>query len=1044
MSSSFPNCDPTKPLVEGLPTERFEWTEKTTTRLAKIAADRVEAQKALNMLHAPIDPIAKKQRDVAIAAQGYWERIVMETGQLTFLSPTKTANVSQWISTWLGRKVALAGDVRESLLNAKRLTDGFVREAGVYAMLGKQRQLAKLLKSTAKKRGATVSPEDMRRILEEGMIPQRLAVYGNSPTQNAVLMDSYNRFVEDFKGRGFLDEDIPELLNKAQEVSSQWDELMAIQQATGESVSNLYNLGYMPRQLTADGFASAKLAGAIDLENAADMGAALAKSRSTWQYLPEDHNLTAIMLGIHPDELHGLIANPVDFAQFLSNRVSTAQLDLLVDSGIMSKVPMLTSEVAELITRTYKLPLNTTELFIADPLEATQALSKSLNRGLEQSSMVKLIETEGLSKGWSVPKELVEADPAQYANFRPISEVKGLAPGVLNKGTYVHPVVFDQLSAIVDIAKAPSEMNNVGRAWQVYTQWFSKQAIGNPIGAKVYLANQFLSNLLSAYGRGVGVHEYLASVIDMTKLAMGGLELFDNVKPFRVIDGKAVTHRELVAMTARMFSRDVLPGLSGADALLKFEELNPLFIAKQFIQLKAAAKTTPEYLTEVANVLGRKGDAIFLPTIRLASILDMAGHLSVVRGRSHIAGNAGQKIVDGVLQFGLGNSIGKFDTWQELTTEVKRGFPVFDDVGKIPSFISRVAPFSSWAIQNLPLQMRDMLRHPSRWYAYGRIHALWNDAQLEEGGDTPVVGEFQQAELNEYGIVLRRDAHDKKTYMLMTNNFDPRWGALTWLSNSIQGETKMSKLRGSTQGTTQDWINQAISKTYFNGLYEALSGVDTYTGIKRDDSDYNVNNQFAGISMPAWMSGVLSISPVLSSIDRLPAISGTKAVFDPRTNAVLVPAVQGWLGNQGKLSPSQLEGVEATIQTLGAKVRMIDGIRNMQYTEKDTTKAINDLLSKQRFEQQRLATDVRNGTVKEASPEYARRLDAVNRMTDAVIQLNFDLGRIQLWAIENKVPSTEMLREMNKRNLVMDDLPLPGADYIRESLDNAKQLKEGK
>jgi hypothetical protein len=1017
--------------VPDVPTKRFNWTPNIKSTLEALAENRAKALTAQAAMYAPIDPIVAKRKMAAMKAQQYWEQMVWETGNIAFLSEKQSARASQWIATWLGQKMVVAGKVREPLLNVKRLADGMMREMGVYVMMGKQRKFASELKAVAAKRGVQVQPEDMRRILEEGMIPQRMSVYGNSEVQEAALMDSYNKFVNDYTQRGFTQDDLRALTESASQVSSTWDELQAISQATGLNVGDIYNIGYMPRQLTDDGLAVAKLAGAIKFEDAADGVAALGASRNTWRYLPEDHNLAAKMLGIDTPTLHGLIADPVEFAMFLSKRVTEEQLDLLVDSGIMSKIPMLTNHVAEFLTRTYKLPLTPAELFITDPLAATQSLNKRLQLGAEQSAMRKLIGSEGLKKGWAVTNVMKEIDPEQFKDFVPIA----------GTDLYAHPIVANQYKAILDITQSPAEMNNAARAWKAYTNWFAKEAIGNPIGAKVYLFNQFLGNMLTVHGRGVSIAEYWMSVVDMTKLAMVGLEGFDNTRPFRIVDGKAITHRELVAKTARMFSRDVLPGLSGADALLKLDELDPRHFMKQLANIKASADTFPEMLGEFGKLANRKRDAILLPTIRLASILDMAGHLAVARGKTPIAGNALQVGVDAVAQLVLGFGVGKLSTWEEVVTDIKAGFPVFDDVGKIPQFLSRVMPFSAWAIQNAPLQLRDMMANPSRWVAYSRAHALWNEAQLDDD-DVIARGELSQRELDEYGIILRRNKGDAATTMLMTTNFDPRWGVMTWMASLLDTNKDAEELReGVNNNSVNKWINEMMSKTYFAGVYKAASGIDAYTGVDRDDSEYNANAQFAGIAMPGWMGAALSISPILSSVDRLHAISGTRAVTDPRTGAILTPAVQGWLGNRGKISPDRLEGVEATIQTLGAKVRYIDGLANMQFTEADTIRAINDIQTRKRREQTKLATEVKNGTTPQDSPEYIRRLDAINRMTDAAIQLNYDLGRIQLWAAERKLPSSTTIAEMKRKGLVMDNLPLPGADYIKQQLDKAYKEK---
>lgn len=191
---------------------------------------------------------------------------VLETGQLAFLSPNKSANAAEWMANWLGVKSGVAKQVREPLLNIKRQADGMLREASVYSMMVKQTELADLLKSIAAKRGEKPHPQDMVRLLEEGMIPQRMSVYTNSVQQQNVLMGSYNNLVSDLTARGYTQADITELLTKASDVSSQLDSFLAVQKATGMDVDTMYNIGMMPRQMTEDGYATAKLAGAIKIQ----------------------------------------------------------------------------------------------------------------------------------------------------------------------------------------------------------------------------------------------------------------------------------------------------------------------------------------------------------------------------------------------------------------------------------------------------------------------------------------------------------------------------------------------------------------------------------------------------------------------------------------------------------------------------------------------------------------------------------------------------------------------------------------------------------
>jgi hypothetical protein len=1009
---------------------RVEWDEYTNTRLADIARKRGEALRTLSQAYESVDPVAQKAARVAQEAQQYWETMVFETGHLAVLSPQKSSNASAWLASWLGAKVGVAGQIREPLLNIKRQADGMMREAAVYTMMGKQRELAELLQAEAKKVGDTVHPEDMRRLLEEGMIPQRMSVYKNTTQQENALMGSYNNFIQSLTDRGYSQDAITGMLTKASDVSSQLDSFLAVQQATGLDVGTMYNLGMMPRQMTDDGFAQARLAGGVKLTSEHAAMIAVNKSRSTWKYLADDHTLTAQLLGISEADLHGLIANPGDFAQYLSKRTTPEQLDKLVDSGIMSKIPMLTSDVNEYMTRKYGLPFGTTDLFIADPLQATKVTADKLRVLTERSAMVKLVETEGLKVGWAIPATM-QYTPG-FEKFVPLSSIHELKNIVGD--SFVHPIVASQLKAIISVSKQPSELGKAARIYKTFTSLFARQALGNPLTAHAYLTGQFLGNMISSYGGGASLLQYGTSVQDVLKLAFKGLDEFDTT-PKYIIDGVEHSERDLVAKTMRMFSHEILPGITGNDRLFKFDYFNPVRISEQVGKLRAASDSMPELASELTHMAGRAHDSVMSPTLRMAALLDTASHLALVRQHARRTnGGGGSFLLSGV-------DAGVMDTWEQLSQHVLRHVPVFDDMGKVQTAISRIFPFTGWAMQNLPLQLADMVRNPSKWYNYARVHALWNDAVIDDN-DPILKGEMSPSDAGKYGIVLRRDSGNKGTVMLQTDQYDGKWGALGWLMNSLKGGEADPLTRTKTNPIATAF-NQALSKSYFAGMYKAVSGIDPYTGFKSDPSDYNGTNQFMGMTMPPWMQNVLSISPVLTSVDRLPLISGTRAVIDPRTGQELIPAVRNWLGGVGELPPSRLTAVEQTVQILGGRVRYIDGIQNMRYTERDTERAIDLLTKKILAEQVNLADDVKKGAIASDSPSYKARLENIHKMADAAIQINFDLARIQIWGIKNQIPTGKQMLEFKQRGLVLDNLPLPGGEYINRALEDAYKLKHG-
>jgi hypothetical protein len=51
------------------------------------------------------------------------------------------------------------------------------------------------------------------------------------------------------------------------------------------------------------------------------------------------------------------------------------------------------------------------------------------------------------------------------------------------------------------------------------------------------------------------------------------------------------------------------------------------------------------------------------------------------------------------------------------------------------------------------------------------------------------------------------------------------------------------------------------------------------------------------------------------------------------------------------------------------------------------------------------------------------------------------LGRIERWAEANNLTSSEAFDRIAKEKLVMRDMPLPGADYYKQQLDEALKAK---
>ena len=155
------NCGLGNP-VPDKPIKKAEWNRATETRLQALAENRAVALNAQAAMYEAVDPIVRRQRAASRNAQKYWEKMVFETGHINFLNPQASDRITGWLANWIGSKVGLAKQVREPILNMKRISDGLVREAGVYSMISKQRDLSSTLKSIAKSRGAKIGRASCR------------------------------------------------------------------------------------------------------------------------------------------------------------------------------------------------------------------------------------------------------------------------------------------------------------------------------------------------------------------------------------------------------------------------------------------------------------------------------------------------------------------------------------------------------------------------------------------------------------------------------------------------------------------------------------------------------------------------------------------------------------------------------------------------------------------------------------------------------------------------------------------------------------------
>jgi len=348
--------------------------------------------------------------------------------------------------------------------------------------------------------------------------------------------------------------------------------------------------------------------------------------------------------------------------------------------------------------------------------------------------------------------------------------------------------------------------------------------------------------------------------------------------------------------------------------------------------------------------------------------------------------------------------------------------------------------------------VRHVMRYPTRYYNYNRLLSTITAESLD--GDVVAEGEMNAYDLDEYPIVLKRDPEGKQTIILTPTNFDPLLGAVSyvkqtgeavassfgWIPTNTQKQRAHARAKlGKDRPMWFQAATKTVGDTYFGPLLEAATGIDTFTGRAATEKPYE-ENTYLGVKMPVHVSALLSLVPPVDAFDRWNpnGMLGYKEVKDGRGNVVR-PESLSIFGQARSRSDTQVGDAASqdwkfsALRNLGMRVRTIDGLKNMGYNYEDTKKLTMDLKSSIR--QAQIDAAPLTGKARE---ERVKRIDS---MIDTWLQMEWDLGRLEYWGMQNKIPTREILEQAKRQSIVTNELPIPGADTIQEKLKEAQNMR---
>lgn len=971
------------------------------------------------------------------------------------------------------------GEVRANMLEMRRLARGFIDEVARYSGMKKVREHTKNVHRILKKHGirdAKIRNQLLIDTIEIGQYPKTKAVYGIGAAGQAVLEQNYQAFQQRLVDLGLSLDEIDSMVSSAVDISAIMDEVRMMANGLGLDVGKVDGIGYITRVFTPEVsryIDAAKRKGQVFSELLSDgqgfsLSTNIAESRKTNFFIPEDRMVVSELLGIEVDKLDEMLTNKT-FTKYLYENVSADTLDELVDTGIMSKIPMTTKEVYEYMITQYKdLPFKgMDDIFRTDPEEIVDFYIGNLQQATEMSSVTKGIVSDGVKQGWAVTEELMRQNPDLYKNFKKLSaqDIKRYYPGY--KGTqpvFMHPIVADTWTSILKVSGDPRFMNVFSQHVNYWGSLLSSSMLIHP----AYAARILWDSARSMISAGGNFFRSFEGYFDIVRLYNGskGFDFLDNTKKiYKGIDGNLITEQELMRQFVRHRGGSLVPHTSNMRLGRGMKDFSDFFDIKQmgrsvnytFAYMKAFGGV--EASKYIADGLKGKQRQLLAPIAALANFFEVGAKWATIKSLAdtRVANTTGQVLSS----FAVAP---KFDNLRDLFRHVDDYFLAWDDIGTTTNLVGNVfRPFAAYAMSNPPAQVRQAMRRPREFVNYYRVKSFMmggsdvNDEDLTEA----TVPDWM---LKNNPVYFKKDS-DGNFVTLLSRSWDARGDAFTFIH---EGGEALARDYGWYVGTTPEQREKIMndyngrsglslffadmmsqSHELWKGVIELSTGYDFETRRTIEKKSLDQRDSFLGFYMPSLARYALASYPPLSRLDRANPgnIFGTPEIRDPVTGEVELegqPSFAGAKRDDGnrieRYLPGQHERLIRIGQVMGLDFRIIDVARNLQWSMNDIDRSISEMkagLGKTRVE---LTKQMLKGNTDD--PEFQRRVQEYNEQVEKFVYLNYDLIRLVDYANDKGIPPSRVLEEV-ENDAVRKYIELGGRTPVDEGLRKALEKADG-
>jgi hypothetical protein len=533
------------------------------------------------------------------------------------------------------------------------------------------------------------------------------------------------------------------------------------------------------------------------------------------------------------------------------NKVDPAVLEGLVSDGVMSKVPMPSTRVFEVMVRKYDLPFsNLNDLLITDPLRSFNEYSAQLQRQMGNSNMAQSLVRAASEQGWGVSSEAARLNP-QYSGWLPITDVLSTngfnleALGLKGAdGLYVPPIVAETFASMVDVATQPSHLAWLANLYQGLMR-VTKASQLTSVG---FVMKNFLGSTLAGLTAGANLLHFHTALGDIAAYMRSGFDAVDDTK--RIFANNTMTARDILIqmkLNGRLNATSFV-GESTSGSIAKLGEL----ITPEYWSNRARWTGEAFMRGDFFEVMGQGGNIVDDITSRVAAvgmvpaaIFEDAMQLTVLKTR--LGGDTLNTVMQ-TLSFG---QVKTDDTFMGALEHLNKYFVQFDDVSRLDTFMNRnIMPFWTYMSRNIPMQIRHIMRNPGKTSTYMRLYATMNGEAQQRGEDLPEAAIPQWQFDGQPVFVADPNGNRNTWWILNAAGFDQLSDVWSMLFYDSDTQTSEGRVRvAGAEYTIPPWLDNIAGNTHslIKTGYSLVSGEDLFTG----NSIARGNTSFLGFEVPS-------------------------------------------------------------------------------------------------------------------------------------------------------------------------------------------------